>query len=412
MKKVYVFISLILFLTISTLSFSQKRYYDEGCFSYKSSKGICYGENKNFLGFSTEKLYMDIYEPQFDTLAQRPLIILIHGGGFTGFMGDRKAWSMEEICKRFASMGYVTATIDYREGFEPNIANPINAAQKAVFRAVHDLKAAIRFFRKDADKQNIYKINPNLIIATGESAGAITAVHATYVDKEDEFRKLQVSLSEIGGFEGNSGSPGYSSDLNYVICLSGAIGDTSWIEEGDQPIACLHGDNDQTVPYGHSNAFSILPVFGGSCIAERAKNIGNNYFFHNFKGQDHVPFHIAKDSVLFMDTTVIMIKEFLYPKVIAGVVPNKENSSIRFLNNAENTGFYVIIDEELKEDITIELYDYSGRKVYSNLYKDYENQEYIASRFFVPIEKMPYGLYIVRAFNSRFDKSEKIILSK
>ena len=80
MKKVYVFISLILFLTISTLSFSQKRYYDEGCFSYKSSKGICYGENKNFLGFSTEKLYMDIYEPQFDTLAQRPLIILIHGG--------------------------------------------------------------------------------------------------------------------------------------------------------------------------------------------------------------------------------------------------------------------------------------------------------------------------------------------
>lgn len=408
----YILISLLIFISSIRLSFSQKRYYDEGTYSYKFTKNICYGENKNFLGFSIEKLYLDIYEPQFDTLAQRPLIIFIHGGGFTGMMGDKNAWSMEEMCKRFASMGYVTATIDYREGFEPNISNPINAVQKAVFRAVHDLKAAIRFFRRDADKQNIYKINPNLIIATGESAGAITAVHATYVDKEDELNKLQVSLSEIGGFDGKSGNPGYSSDLNYVICLSGAIGDTSWIEEGDQPIACLHGDNDQTVPFEHSNAFSILPVYGGACIAERTKNLGNNYFFHNFKGQDHVPFHIAKDSVLYMDTTITMIKEFLYPKVIAGVVPNKENSSIRFAKNSENTGFYVIIDQELTDDILIEIYDYSGKKVFSRLYKDYENQEYIASQFFVPIGKIPYGIYIVRAYNSRFDKSGKIILSK
>lgn len=410
MKRLPVFV--FIFLISAQLTFSQKRYFDENCFGVKITKDVQYGENKNFLGTSFQKLYMDIYEPKNDTLSQRPLIILAHGGGFTGLLDKRNVWSIDQLCRRFAGMGYVTATIDYREGFFPDISNPVKAAREAVIRAVHDMKASIRFFRKDADRLNVYKINPNLIIIGGESAGAITAIHTAYMDNVKEFNDLGIDLSNIGGLEGNTGNPGYSSDANIVIELCGAINDTLWIEKGDQPLVAMHGDKDGTVPFGHDNAFAIIPLYGSSCIAERMKNIHIDYAFYNFKGQDHVPFHIANDSVLYMDTTVIFIKTFLYPKVKQGVIPFDEEKEVKLFPNPARSGFNIAVSKDLKEDVTIELFDNTGRCVYKNKYKNYVNQDYIASEFFVPTSNLIFGTYFVRLISGDYIRSEKVIIRK
>jgi len=405
---VCVFISLI----FSALAFSQKRYFDENCFRVKITKDIQYGENKNFLGTNVQKLYMDVYEPLNDTLLQRPLIILAHGGGFTGLLDKRDVWSIDQLCKRFAAMGYVTATIDYREGFFPDISNPVKAAREAVIRAVHDMKASIRFFRKDADRMNSFKINPNLIIIGGESAGAITAIHTAYMDNVSEFSNLGIDLSNIGGMEGNSGNPGYSSDANIVIELCGAINDTSWIVKGDQPLVAMHGDKDGTVPFGHDNAFAIIPLYGSSCIAERMKNISIDYAFYDFKGQDHVPFHIANDSVLYMDTTVTFIKTFLYPKIVQGVIPYDEDKDMKLFPNPARSGFSIAVSKDLKEDVLVEVFDNTGRCVYKNKYKNYVNQTYIASEFFVPTSNLKFGHYTVRVISGDYIRSEKMIIRK
>ena len=58
----------------------QERYLDS-LFLVEVVSDVTYGSNTNLYG-STQSLEMDIYQPQGDTLSERPLIILAHGGSF------------------------------------------------------------------------------------------------------------------------------------------------------------------------------------------------------------------------------------------------------------------------------------------------------------------------------------------
>ena len=87
-----------------------------------SLKNVTYGKALNFSN-NLQDLKMDIYFPNtsIDNLEKRPLILLIHGGGFTG--GTRKSMTYHsmELSKR----GFVVATISYRLGYDPEIfGNP------------------------------------------------------------------------------------------------------------------------------------------------------------------------------------------------------------------------------------------------------------------------------------------------
>jgi acetyl esterase/lipase len=52
-------------------------------------------------------LQMDVYEPEGDQIAARPVIIFEHGGSF--IFGDRSM--MQPWCELMAKKGYVTASI-------------------------------------------------------------------------------------------------------------------------------------------------------------------------------------------------------------------------------------------------------------------------------------------------------------
>jgi acetyl esterase/lipase len=92
---------------------------------------------------------LDLYVPKSN--AQVPLIIFIHGGGFTrGDKGDQNP-------SQFLSEGYAFATLNYR------------LSQDAIFPAqIEDCKAAVRWLRSNADK---YKLDPDRFGAWGTSAG-------------------------------------------------------------------------------------------------------------------------------------------------------------------------------------------------------------------------------------------------
>ena len=72
---------------------------------------------------------------------------------------------------------------------------------------MEDLKAAIRWVRMHADE---WGFDPEKVIASGDSAGAATALFHGYAQKA---RKD----------EGNSGNPGFPSNANGVITVSGAL---------------------------------------------------------------------------------------------------------------------------------------------------------------------------------------------
>ncbi len=230
------------------------RYTDPGLFpDVTVTSAVIFGSNTGVNG-STQTLRLDVYEPAGDVLEERPVIIVAFGGSFIS--GSRA--DVAPLCQAFARMGYVAVAPDYRVGFFfPNEAT----TTRAVMRGSHDMKACVRFLRKTvAADGNPYRIDQDRIIIGGVSAGAISGIHAAYLDQESEIPAiLQGEIASLGGVEGNSGNPGYSSEVFAVYSFSGAIGDTTYIEPGDKPLVSIHETGDNVVPY-YTQEVSVIGI--------------------------------------------------------------------------------------------------------------------------------------------------------
>jgi para-nitrobenzyl esterase len=251
---------------------------------------VKYGSNMNTAGLQQD-LMMDIYQPKGDVLEKRPVLVLAFGGSFIA--GDRK--QLSDLATEMSKLGYVSVCIDYRLlSFNQFPFDSIKALDIAI-KASSDMKAAIRHLRKDAATENKYKIDPDFILVGGVSAGAITAIQTAYFDASDNTEShVQTAIALNGGIEGNSGDSDnlkYSSKVQGVINMSGAIYRLPFIDSGEPPIISIHGDADDVVPYGYGVVkvfgFSIIPLYGGSEIEKRAKEVGLKSYFETIIGGGH-----------------------------------------------------------------------------------------------------------------------------
>jgi acetyl esterase/lipase len=264
-----------------------------------TARSIPYGKNVDVNGV-TQTLLCDVYQPVGDTSRSRPLLVLTHGGSFIS--GDKSEPDIVRLCTAFSSRGYVTASINYRLGIRAVTGQEL---ARANIRAIQDERAAVRYFRSRADS---LRIDTSLIFAGGTSAGAFTAIHHAYFDQSEILPSIDTS--GIGGFEGKSGTPGYSSHIRGVINCWGAIGDTTWINRGDLPIVSIHGTADATVPYDAGDVFGIQGiwrVFGSASIHQRAQHKGVYSVLRLFPGMGH-QFPAASPE---MDTAEETISGFL-----------------------------------------------------------------------------------------------------
>ena len=327
MKKWSLILVLSLLLPISFL-FSQGdctggRYEREIFPNLDVQIDVIYGQNINLDG-NAEDLKMDIYQPQGDTHQDRPLLILFHGGHFLPVpLGELKdSESVVPICEHFAKMGYVAVSADYRVGMNglPFPGPDSVDAMKAVWRAVHDAKACVRYFTKDAATVDAYRIDPNRIYFGGSSAGAVTAVHYAFLDDLSEI-PATVDTTEPGlggGLEGYSGNAGYPSSVQGFVSLSGALGDTAWIQAGDEPLLSMHGTADALVPYGSDiisllGIFPLLSVDGSETIHMKMDHLGLAHCLKTFIGGDHTPHMsvVGNDYVYYLDTTINYMTQFI-----------------------------------------------------------------------------------------------------
>jgi pimeloyl-ACP methyl ester carboxylesterase/lysophospholipase L1-like esterase len=266
-NRVTVFLAIsAMFLCSNAISFAQEiRRYQFPVFStIDSSVNIQYGEAVNIKG-EKEKLLLDIFAPpSTDTLKKRPLMIFIHGGGFQN--NSKTGAFSNAICTGLARSGYLTASIDYRLGVGNTKTN--TDYLEAMYRAVQDGKAAVRFFRRYAEK---YGIDTGQIFVMGSSAGAKTAMHLAYLD-QDEVPSL-IDVNKMGTLEGNSGNPGYASNLQGVVNCWGAMIDYKWINAGDPPMMNVSGTADKTVPFDSSFGYHGFK-YGSLILYERMLSVG------------------------------------------------------------------------------------------------------------------------------------------
>lgn len=262
-------------------SSAQERYIDEVFTSVKVTSNIQYGSNTDRFG-NPVNLMMDVYQPEGDTDTNRVLVVIAHEGSFLA--GSKTDNECVNFANLMAKRGYVVASIDYRTGWTPGFSAEENAKEivPALWRAMQDGKAAVRFFRKDVqENSNSYKIDANRIVSGGFGAGAYIFIQNEYFDLPEEFSIPKVSDSDgkplidtmaLGGFEGNSGNPGYSWRTVALVNYAGAVGDTTFYVKQKNglfpPTITCQGDQDQTTPFGTAVVFAggqfpVLEVSGG-----------------------------------------------------------------------------------------------------------------------------------------------------
>jgi hypothetical protein len=339
---------------------------------------------------------------------------------------------MVSMCQRFAKKGYVTASIDYRLGFFPfDSANAV----KAVVRATQDLRAAIRYFYKDKQTTNTYKIDTTHIFIGGSSAGAITALHVGYLNNECEIADyLSAStITQLGGLEGSSGNPGYSSTVHGILNGCGALARYSWLEAGNIPVASVHGTNDGTVKYNRGVVNPGVPLMyldGSRMIHERACAVGVENQFYTFLGAPHVPY---AGSTAYMDTTVNFFRDFLIKQLgCTDAIIQAENSPAQAVNlyavnycdgspvdevcptsslteenlfsaiiypNPSNGSIQII--PNLSGNYSVEIGDYSGRILLTST-----NNDTICE---MNISSLTAGNYFVKINSGAYSQTQKLI---
>ena len=285
-------------LLVGTLSVHAQSDCDGERYRYTSafdnvsvSEDHIYGNNLSALGVDTE-LVFDFYEAVGNAEDERPLLIMAHGGFFLA--GSNDGLEVVPLCEDFARMGYAVASISYRLGIAPSF-DLENELVQAVWRGVHDSRAAVRYFRKSVEEQgNPWGIDTDRIFIGGVSAGGFVALHHAYVDQDSEIpNNIDESQPGMGGgLEGDSGNPGYPSDVAGVFNICGALRDADWIAPGDVPLVSVHGNADGTVPYGTDMVsllgFPVIEVDGSASIHDHAEDIGLTHCFATIEGGGHV----------------------------------------------------------------------------------------------------------------------------
>ncbi|HXC06835.1 MAG TPA: T9SS type A sorting domain-containing protein, partial [Bacteroidia bacterium] len=161
----------------------------------------------------------------------------------------------------------------------------------------------------------------NNIFIGGSSAGAIAVLHAQYMKLTCEVNAwiTPSALATLGGLDGYSGNQCYSSRVNGVIDLCGALARYSFLKAGDLPLCSMHGDSDKVVPYSRgmvNPGIPIMKVDGSRMVYAQSLAVGVSDKFYSWPFAPHVPYAGTSASQLaYMDTTVNFVRDYLLERL-------------------------------------------------------------------------------------------------
>ncbi len=237
------------------------------------------GEFQTFTYFSNDSisLDLDILLPDQTLEGGNPLVIYVHGGGFS--QGDKGGG--HKLAQYLTERGIACASISYTLYMEDKsfgCDGVLSEKVRAIQIAASQLWLASAYLNRYHDQFNI---DTTKVFIAGSSAGAETVLHAGYWNRE------QMQLFE----------PALSPEFKYagIISGAGAIMDLNLITgENMIPTMLFHGDADPLVPYGVAahhfcppDSPGWLMLFGSHAIAEHMQELGGTCQLTSFRGGDH-----------------------------------------------------------------------------------------------------------------------------
>ena len=219
-------------------------------------------------------LYMDIYEPDASKVTcedgkQRPTIVHVFGGGFKE--GSRAETWLRPWFREMNAKGYRMITIDYRLGLKGvrgvTQSEFARLLDNAINIAVEDLFSATEYLLKNGASMGI---DPNNIVVTGSSAGAITVQQAEW--EICNSTPMAAGLPEGFNYKGVMAFAG-------AVLVDGPLG----YKSAPCPVMMFHGTEDELVPYDVIRAGKVS--FCGPCQIQKAlEPAGGICRFYRFPG--------------------------------------------------------------------------------------------------------------------------------
>lgn len=200
--------------------------------------------------------------------SKRPVIVYFSGGSWTEGTPE---WDFYN-CADYAKRGWVAVSVEYRVA---------DRYETTPFEAVKDARSAIRWLRMNAD---MYGIDTNRIVATGNSAGGhlvlTTALSDEVNESTDNFNFSPVPnllLVNAGVYSLYAdGSTDWISRRLKDKSLVKRISPQHLLRRGLPPMLIIHGTNDQSVDYASARNF----------VAAMEQN-GNEVEFQTLEGAPH-----------------------------------------------------------------------------------------------------------------------------
>ena len=214
---------------------------------------ITYAQVPGWLGNSTRDMKLSIirhFQTNDDTTY--PVIFWFGGGGWMDVDHNIHLPNLVD----FARAGYVIVSVSYRDSNKVNFPGQLE-----------DAKAAIRYIRKNAKK---FQINPNKVIAMGESAGGHMASMLGVTNNQSRFdvgdnlefsSDVNIAIPWYGVVDPLSAKQGSASnDFDFVYRnllgsepevapeLDAQANPLTYINDKTVPFLILHGDKDEVVP--------------------------------------------------------------------------------------------------------------------------------------------------------------------
>ena len=339
--------------------FPENALYRNPVYKVGETKDIIYGRVVRN-GSETERmdLKMDLYVPEDGGEVARPLLVTFHGGAFLD--GDKRDTSLVEWCRYFASLGYVAASVDYRQGYRRNVRE----TDDALYKALKDANAAVRFLLK----RDSLLIHSARIFAAGADAGAITALNLAYMREENMPEVIQKEGDTtivtrqplLRGF-----------DVRAVANLWGAVPDTAILHNARIPVISFQSREDPLIPFGSGYPFeasgqepedgldflrsileSIVSIFipeverhpfremyGAGIIHRILKSYGVSCELHAYRGNRHNLF-LGEDGVIdypTYDEIKEQTADFFASKMVVAPVSLRQDREDRQLFVIDNT---------------------------------------------------------------------------
>ncbi len=279
-------------------------------FGVQVETDVLYGVAPRYNG-NMDSLRLDLFKPVGDGQTERPLVVLIHGGGFVN--GHRS--EMHQLCESLAGMGWAAATISYRLGFygtgilDPPYAYDAAEFRRATYRAMQDTKGAIRFLK---ERHEMDSTSMSSVFMVGFSAGGFAALHAAYLDKAEEKPSSAGAIGDVqhflefharpdlGDVDGELNQNGHDPTVMGVVSIFGGLLDTAYIESaGDPALYMYHQSGDPVVGCGVQQPYWGIPfgpsgnypwVHGSCSIDQHVQQLGypeGHYHFTLHQGIEH-----------------------------------------------------------------------------------------------------------------------------